>query len=185
MSVLSTRSYPAAGVRIVPATCGAGRLGYITFLVLIPAFIGYCISQSVGFTNMLKSPSMHWWLSGYVLVAGAAVIYLGAMKLEIREDAISYTNLFHGTNLIFFTEISLAVLYIDPNPPNRWMQTPTTWADSRLVGKLMITPKPETGKPALKIPLDYFPDEAKEQFAYVLKPQEWDVRAVATDIIQE
>jgi hypothetical protein len=182
---LPAQGYPAAGARIVPQAYGAGKFGYILFLVLIPILIGWVGSRGVGFVIMLRSPSLHWWISGYAVVCGAVVIYLSAMKLDIRQDAISYTSLFHGTGLIFFSEISLAVLYTDPNRPNfnRWEDL-GMWSELRLVGKLVITPKPETGKLPLKIPIDYFPDEAKEQVMYVLKPQEWDIRSMAVDITQ-
>jgi hypothetical protein len=105
----------------------------------------------------------------HTLVAGFVVTYLSAMRLEIRPDGISYTNLFHGTAGVNFSDISMAVIYTSSVPRSG------TWADRRMVGKLVITPKPETGKPTLTISISYLPMAAQEQLLGLLKPEEWDV----------
>ncbi len=153
----TTRTYPAPGAPTTPATYRGGGFGYFLFLILIPALIAGWIF----YTGMEKSRELPRYVGTYVLIAVFATIYVHSLKLEIRTDGISYSTLFRRTKVIVFSEMSMVVLYIDSGYGGR-QRGLGSWRGAWLTGWLMITPKPETGKPTLKIPLKYFPRKVQE-----------------------
>lgn len=159
--------YPAAPV--VPATYRAGRFGYVLFLIFIPALAVWV----AGPRTILSSRWFEWICLGYVFLAGFVIIWLGGIKLEIRPDGLSYSALFRGTHTVSFSDISMVVLWKDSRISHRWGYT----ANPLLSGKLVITPKPESGRAAFKIPFQYFSADARNQMNEILRPQEWDVMA--------
>jgi hypothetical protein len=163
---LFIRSYPAVGVQIVPATYHADKFSYI-LLVLLPVVVIWW----AGPANVEKSSSLVWGLAAYVLAAAFATGFLRSLRLEIRTEGISYANLLRETNLLAFSDISTVVVLADPH-----VRPIKVWRSYWLSNTLVITPKPETGKPTLKIPLYLFPSAAQGQLTHLLRPEEWDVQ---------
>ncbi|HVB07371.1 MAG TPA: hypothetical protein VNF00_00370 [Candidatus Acidoferrales bacterium] len=162
---LFLQSYPAVGVQIVPATYYAGKFGYF-LMAALPAVV---IILLAGPANVEKS---RWLLPGlaiYLLGVAFLAISLPSLKLDIRTDGISYTNLFRKEEFLAFTEISTAVLFT-----NQWCGNRERRMSFTMPGKMVITPKPDAGKAALKIPLYLFPDAAQVQLTHLLRPEEWD-----------
>jgi hypothetical protein len=89
--------------------------------------------------------------------------------LEIRSDGISYVTPFGNAKFIAFSEISTVVIidYQHLGSQAQSTRTPFTWT-------LIITPNPEAGKPALRIPLTFFPQVAYEEITKLLKPEVWE-----------
>jgi len=164
---LFIRSYPAVGAKIEPATYGPETSGYV-LLGLIPVLVIW----SAGPASVIKSSWLPWGLVIYAVGAIFATTFLRSLKLEIRMDGISYANLYRGTNFLAYSDISTVVLYTNPH-----VRQIKVWSGFTLPNTMAITPKPETGKPALKIPLDLFPDAAREQLTHLLRPEEWDAQS--------
>jgi hypothetical protein len=95
---------------------------------------------------------------------------LRGLQLEIRSNGISYVPLFGAPKFMAFSEMS-TVVFIDhmhltsEAHPN--MRGPLTWT-------AIITPNPATGKPALRIPLTFFPEAAYREMNRVLHPEVWE-----------
>jgi hypothetical protein len=164
---LFIRSYPAVGAKVEPATYGAGIAGYVS-LALIAVFVIW----SVGPTRVVKSPWFPWGLAIWALGALFVTIFNRSLKLEVRMDGISYGNLFRETIFIAFSDISTVVLYTNPH-----VRQIKIWSGFNLANTMVITPKPETGKPELKIPLSFFSDAARTELTHILRPEEWDIQA--------
>jgi hypothetical protein len=164
---LFIRSYPAPGAKVEPATYGPGKFGYF-MIVSVPVLIVWV----AGPAKVIGSMWLPWGVGVYALVVISATALIRSLKLEVRTDGISYSSLFRGGNFLAFSEISTAVL--NTNPHTRAIKI---WSNAWDANTLVITPDPETGKPILKIPLDYFPTEARDQLVYLLRPEEWDVQA--------
>jgi hypothetical protein len=170
---LSSHPYPTKGVTIYPSTYGAGGIGYFVWLGLIPG-IAVLLMWRV---HVWDLHLLSWAAGIYLILTAVVVTYLRCLKLEIRTDGISYSNLFRGTQSITYSEIYSVSHYFDSDPgSSRW--SALSWTDTWLVNQLVITPRPESSKPTIKITLDLFPSEAKDQLYELLRPQEWDVRAV-------
>ena len=108
-------------------------------------------------------------LAIYLLGVAFLAVSLRSLKLGIRADGISYTNLFRRDQFLAFSEISTVVLFTD-----QWVGYRERRMSFTMPGKMVITPNPESGRPALKIPLYLFPDAARVQLTHLLKPEEWD-----------
>lgn len=162
---LFIQPYPARGVQVIPATYTVAKGGYVligTITVLTVLMIGP--------VNLMRSRSLPLGLLIYFVVASLTLIFLRTFKLEIRTDGISYGNFFRKEQFIPFAEISTVVLFT-----NRWVADQAAHGfNFRMPGRMVITPKPETGKPALKIPLWLFSDPAESQVTHLLRPEEWD-----------
>ncbi|MHB8484793.1 MAG: hypothetical protein ACYDCM_03535 [Candidatus Acidiferrales bacterium] len=161
---LFIQSYPAVGVQIVPATYYAGKFGY--FLM---AALPVVVVLLAGPANLEKSRWLPPGLAIYLLGVAFLAISLRGLKLEIRTDGISYTNLFRKDQFLAFSEISTVVLFTD-----QWGGYRERRGSLTMPGKMVITPKPEAGKAVLKIPLYLFPDAARVQLTHLLRPEEWD-----------
>lgn len=161
---LFIQSYPAPGVQVVPATYTVTKSGY-AFIASITILVAVVIGE-------LKPENWRWLPLGIVIYLGAAclaLIFFRSFKLDIRNDGISYANALRNERFLAFNEISAVVLFT-----NRW----TAYSERRMSlimpGTMVITPKIETGKPALKVPLWLFSDPAKTQLTHLLRPEEWD-----------
>jgi hypothetical protein len=164
---LFIRSYPAVGVRVQPATYGPGIAGYVS-LVLFAAFILW----EVGPSRVVKSPWLPWGIGIYAIGALFLATFIHSLKLEVRTDGISYGNLFRETNFLAFSDISTVVLYTNPH-----VRQIKIFSKFTLANTMVITPKPQTGMPELKIPLGLFSDAARSELMHILRPEEWDVQA--------
>jgi hypothetical protein len=160
---LFVRSYPAAGVQIVPATYSVARSAY--FLELIPLLLFLLAGP--------RNLSSARWLFPVLLIYAFAMLFAGIflrrLRLGIRTDGITYTNISARERFLFFSDISTVVLFT-----NQWSSGRGRWPSFRMPGSMVITSKLETGTPALKIPLYLFPDAAKAQLTHLLRPEEWD-----------
>jgi hypothetical protein len=159
---LVSHSYADVGKHAVPAEFCAGKTPYV-LMVLGPIFLMWW----AGPATVSHAPWFHLAITIYVLVLFAAVACLRTLKLEIRADGISYASLFCKANTIAFSEISSAVILTDPHyRTEAWPEF--NWHD------FIITPKPETGKPPIKIALLLFPSEARDHLMHVLMPEQLD-----------
>lgn len=161
---LFIQSYPAPGVQIVPATYTVGKGGYVVIGTLT-----LLIVEIIRPTRILQSPWLPLGLLIYFVAAAFAVFFFRSFRLEIRTDGISYANFFRKERFIAFAEISTVVLF-----SNRWSGGRQSHLGSPTAGTIIITPKVETGKPVLKVPLWLFSDPAESQVAHLLRPEEWD-----------
>jgi len=159
---LISHSYLNAGSQAVPAEFGAGKLPYV-LLALVPILL-ICWA---GPATLSRASSFPLALTIYAVLFVAAAACLHTLKIQIRSDGISYSSLFCKTNTIAFSEISSAIVLTDPHYRSEaWPEF--NWHD------FIITPKPETGKPPIKIALLLFPSEARDQLTRVLMPQRLD-----------
>jgi hypothetical protein len=169
--LFTTPSSPNKGAPILPATYRAGNAGYMVWLGLIPAIV----VLAVGPAKLEKPQWLVLSIATYSLFAVLVTLYFRRLKIEIRTDGMSYSNLFRGTNVIAYSEILSAVHYFDSEPnPNRWNSL--SLGRARLLNRLVIIPRSESGKPTVNIPLKYFPDDGQEHVKQVLRPQELDLR---------
>jgi len=164
---LFIRSYPAAGVQVVPMTYGAGNFGYV-LLVLFPVLIIWWAARA----NVTNSPWLLWSLVTYAVGAAFAMVCLRHLKLEIRTDGISYGSIFRETIFVAFSDISTVVLLTNPHSRSTTLLPRFLLSDT-----MVITPKPDTHKPTLKIRLALFPIAARTQLTHLLRPEEWDIQA--------
>jgi hypothetical protein len=155
---LVSHSYADVGKRVVPAEFGAGKTPYV-LMVLGPILLMW----RAGPATVSHALWFHLAVTIYVLFFIAAVACLRTLKLEIRTDGISYASLFCKGNTIAFPEISSAVVLTDRHT-QEWPEF--NWRD------FIITPKPETGKPPIKIALLLFPAEARDHLMRVLMPEQ-------------
>jgi hypothetical protein len=165
---LFIRSYPARGARVMPVTYNAGVYAY--FVVCLFPVAVTCALVAAMFARGQK-PS--WLIPALVVLILAnflAVLFLRALKLEISTDGISYTNPVRGTRSLTYPEMSSVVLMDyrhEGNGPAGINRSLRTWT-------IVITPKMETGKPTLKIPLTVFPRSAYNELLLLLKPEIWE-----------
>lgn len=161
---LFIQSYPAPGVQVVPSTYRVTKGGY--------AFIGSLTVLIVVAIGSMKLENWRWLPLGIVIYIGItclALIFFRSFRLDVRNDGISYANAFRNERFLSFNEISTVVLFT-----NRWAGKSERRISLTMLGTMVITPKIETGKPVLKIPLWLFSDPAETQLTHMLKPEEWD-----------
>ena len=102
-----------------------------------------------------------------------AVVFLRILRLEITTDGISYTSPVRGTNSLTYPEMSSVVLIDyrhEGNGAASINRSLRRWT-------MVITPKAETGKDPLKIPLTFFPRNAYDELIRLLKPEVWESSA--------
>jgi hypothetical protein len=160
---LFIQSYPAPGVAIVPASYTVGKGGY----ALIGTLTFLIIEIMGGPTRLVKS---HWLpldLFIYVVAVSLTLFFFRSFKLGVRPDGISYANFFRSERFIAFADISAVVLFTN------WSSGRQSRLGSTTPGTIVITPKVETGKPVLKIPLWLFSNPAESQVTHLLRPEEW------------
>lgn len=166
---LFIRSYPARGVSIIPTSYGAGMNGYFLGCFIPVWAIG------LSFVIVYFEPRNPWALGGlFASTMGLLIVVslLRRLRLEIRSDGISYAGPFGDARFTSFSETS-TVVFIDYQQASSHAQprrTPLSWT-------AVITPNLETGKPAVKIPLSFFPGSAYEELRRVLGPEVWESRA--------
>jgi hypothetical protein len=159
---LVSHSYVSVGKHVVPAEFGPGKTPYV-LMVLVPILLIWW----AGPATVSRASWFHMAVAIYVILFVAAAACLHTLRLEIRPDGISYASLFCKSNTIAFSEISSAVVLTDPHyRTEAWPEF--NWHD------FIITPKPETGKPPIKIALLLFPSEARNQLTRVLMPEQLD-----------
>ncbi|HEV2305503.1 MAG TPA: hypothetical protein VGR93_08290 [Candidatus Acidoferrales bacterium] len=162
---LFIQSYPAPGVEIVPASYTVGKGGYVLI-----ATITVLMVLMVGPRNLEESRWLPLGLLIYFVTVSLALIFFRSFKLDVRTDGISYSNSFRGERFVAFAEMSTVTLFT-----NRWVAYQAAHGlNFRMPGTIVITPKPDTGKPVLKIPLWLFSDPAESQVTHLLRPEEWD-----------
>lgn len=164
-SSLLSHQYPAVGFDVVPMTFGAGKFGY-ALMILLPV-IGIWL---IGPANLTRAPWLRWALVVYAAGAVFAMLFLLQLKLEIRTDGIGYASMFSENTFVLFSEMSSAVILTDPH------SRLSLWPAFTL-HDFVITPRPETNKATLKIPLLLFPLAAREALIHLLRPEEIDVGA--------
>jgi hypothetical protein len=104
-------------------------------------------------------PKPSWLIPALVvsiLTIFLAVLFLRTLRLEISRDGISYSNPVRGTQSLTYPEMSAVVLVDyrhEGNGPGGINRSFRMWT-------IVVTPKVETGKPTLKIPLTVFPRSA-------------------------
>lgn len=161
---LFIRAYPAVGVNVEPATYGAGRPGYF-LVVLLPVLIVFMAGPS-------EAEMSRWLPLGLTIFAiwiAFAFAFLRSLKLEVRSDGISYASLLRKERFIRFNEFSTVVLF-----SGQWRSYRQQGFNFTMPGRMVITPKLETDRPTLKIPLYLFSDSARAQLTHILRPEEWD-----------
>jgi len=161
---LFIQSYPAPGVEIVPASYTVGKGGYGLL-----AMVAILIVLILGPSNLEKSRWLQLGLLVYFLIVGLALISLRTFRLDVRTDGISYASFFHKEQFVAFADISTVVLFT-----TRWVGYRGQRQSFTMPGTMVITPKLETGKHVLKIPLYMFGDAAEKQVTHLLRPEEWD-----------
>lgn len=105
---LFVRSYPAPGVRATPVTYNSGPYGY--FVVCLIPVMTICFFVAV-LTHY--GPKLSWTISAIVTgvaICGLAVSFLRALRLDITNEGVSYTNPLRGTKFVAFCEMSGVVL---------------------------------------------------------------------------
>jgi hypothetical protein len=164
-NALFIQSYPAPGVQVVPATYSVTKGGH--------AFIGSITVLVVLMAGAFDVEKSRWLPLAVVIYCGIlclTLIFFRGFRLDVRNDGISYASPFHKEQFLAFAEISTVVLFT-----NRWVNDQAAHGfNFRLPGTILITPKTETGKPPLKIPLWLFSDPAESEVTHLLRPEEWD-----------
>ena len=164
---LIVRSYPAPGVEIVSTTFGAGTYGY--FLLELPP-VAALLWFGIALRNVDSRPQWMWCGLAISLLGFFFVLaFLRSLKLEIRADGVSYASLLRREKFAAYRDISCVVL-ID----YRHLRSEGTPRRTLRSYSAIITPKMETGAPAFKIPLTFFPDLARCEFVRMLKPEVWE-----------
>lgn len=161
---LFIQSYPASGVQVVPATYTAVKGGY-ALLATVSIFIALMMGPF-----LLKSRWLPLAAITYAVAAFLALIFFRSFKLDVRTDGICYSNSLRSERFVAFAEMSTVVVFT-----NRWVNDEAAHGlNFRMPGTIIITPKAETGKPVLKIPLWLFSNPAESQVTHLLRPEEWD-----------
>ena len=165
---LFIRSYPAPGAHAIPLSYRSGAYGY--FVVCLFPVVVTC-AFTVALFDTGEKPA--WLILAFVssiLALFLAVVFLRTMRLEITTDGITYTNPVRGTKCLTYPEMSAVVLVDYRHEGNGAAAT------SRSLRRwtMVITPKIETGKAPLKIPLTVFPQEACSELVRLLKPEVWE-----------
>lgn len=163
---LFIRTYPARGIQIVPVSYSAGLNGYF-LICFIPLWLlcFFIALLFLGFRQLWVSEG----LFASVVALLAALSCVRRMKLAINVDGISYTGLFGTSRFVAFSEIS-TVVFID-HKNERSLAYP---ADTPLSWTAIVTPNVETGKPALKLRLSFFPGAAYREVKRILHPEVWE-----------
>jgi hypothetical protein len=164
---LSIRSYPSRRIKILPVTCSVGAFGYYLVCLLPVAMICFFMVALWGSRQRQSWISMGLGFSILGLVI--AVTYLRRLRLEITPEGIAYRSLFRGTRFVAFHEISTIVLI---SPARAYLKNPETEGPSR-DRKLVVTPKPETGKSSIRIPVILFDPTAEDKIVRLLEPDVW------------
>ncbi len=168
MTGLFIRSYPAPGAQAIPVTYNAD--GYAYFVVCIFPVAVTCTLVAAMFE---PGPKPSWLIPALVvsiLTIFLAVLFLRTLRLEISRDGISYSNPVRGTQSLTYPEMSAVVLVDyrhEGNGPGGINRSFRMWT-------IVVTPKVETGKPTLKIPLTVFPRSAYNELMLLLKPEVWE-----------
>ena len=165
---LFIHSYPAPGARVIPVTYNADMYAYFV-VCLLPVAIT-CALVAAMFEPGQKPSWLIPALVVFILTIFLGVLFLRALRLEISTDGMSYSNPVRGTRCLRYSEMS-AVVLIDyrheGNGPAGINRSLRMWT-------IVITPKVETGKPILKIPLTVFPRSAHNELLLLLKPEVWE-----------
>jgi len=165
---LFIRSYPAPGAQAIPVTYNSGAYAY--FVVCSFPVAVTCVFVA-GMLETRQKPS--WLIPALVVSIVAsflAVVFLRELRLEITREGISYTSPVRGARFLAYSEMSSVVLIDyrhEGNGPARINRSLRLWT-------MVITPKMETGKAALKIPLTLFPRGAYNELLVLLKPEVWE-----------
>jgi|ERR1700722_6741375 len=167
-TALFVRSYPAPGAHATPATYRAGAYAYFV-VCLFP--VSLACALVVGLFESSQKPS---WLipalAVLILTILLAVLLLRALRLDIATDGISYASPIRGMHSLTFPEMSSVVLIDYRHEGNG----PAGINRSLRLSTMVITPKMETGKATLKIPLTVFPRSACNELVSLLKPEVWE-----------
>jgi hypothetical protein len=168
---LFIRSYPAPGAQPLPAIYNSGAYAYFV-VCLFP--VAVTCAFAVAILDTRQKPS---WLIPALVVSIVAfflvLVFLRALRLEITTDGISYTNPVRGTKSLTYPEMSSVVLIDyrhEGNGAAGISRSLRTWT-------MVITPKMETGKAPLRIPLTIFPRDAYIELVRLLKPEVWESSA--------
>lgn len=167
---LFIRSYPAPGAQPISVTYNVGLYAY--FVVCLLPVVVTCRLVVV----MFESGKSDWLIPALVvsiLTIFLAVLFLRALRLEISADGISYANPVRGRRSLTFPEMSSVVL-IDYRHEGNGVASINR---SLRLWTLVITPRVDTGKPTLKIPLTVFPRSAYNEIMVLLKPEIWESNA--------
>jgi hypothetical protein len=165
------RSYPTPGAQPQPGAYNSGAYGYFV-VSLVPVIV---ISMFV--VALFDSGQKPGWLipalAVSIVVLFLGVVFLRTLRLEITTDGISYTNPVRGTKSLTYSEMSAVVILDFRHEGNG------AAAISRSLRRwtMVITPKIETGKVPLKIPLTLFPRAAYDELTQLLKPEVWESSA--------
>jgi hypothetical protein len=109
-------------------------------------------------------PDSFWESVGFaasVLLISSLLMYLRKFRLDITSGGISYSGPFSGIRFINYREISAATVIDYGLSPWRGILTAT----------LVVTPKEAAKEALLKIPLTFFPREARANLEGLLQPQ--------------
>lgn len=165
------RSYPAPGVQPKPTAYNSGAYGY--FVVgLVPVTV-ICMLVIALFDSGQKPGWLIRAFAVSIVVLFLGVAFLRTLRLEITTDGISYTNPVRGITSLTYREISSVVLLDfrhEGNGAAAINRSLRRWT-------MVITPKTETGKAPLKIPLTLFPRAACDDLTQLLKPEVWESSA--------
>jgi hypothetical protein len=161
-------SYPAPDAQAIPISYNSGAWGY--YVSCLFPFAVTCIFAAALFDTGQK-PS---WLIPALMISIVALLlvvaFLRALRLEITTDGISYTNPIRGAKFLMFSEMS-AVVLMDYRHEGGGAASASR---SLRRWTMVITPKMETGKAPLKIPLTFFPRDAYNELVRLLKPEVWE-----------
>jgi hypothetical protein len=168
---LFIRSYPAPGAEATPVTYNAGAYAYFVTCLFPVAFA--CTFVAATFAPGQKPSWLIPALVALILAILLAVLFLRSLRLDITTDGISYTNPVRGGRFLAYSEMSSVVLIDyrhEGNGPARINRSLRLWT-------MVITPKMETGKATLRIPLTLFPRGAYNELLALLKPEVWESEA--------
>ena len=163
---LSIRSYPSRRAKIFPVTFSAGPSGYYLVCLLPVAMI--CFFMAVLWDSIDHGSWIYLGLGFSILGLVLAVAYLRRLKLDITPEGISFRSLFRGTRSVTFDEISTVVLI---SPVRVHLPSPET--DGARGRKLVVTPKPQTGRSSINVPLIFFESTAEDELVRLLEPTIW------------
>jgi hypothetical protein len=165
---LFIHSYPAPGAQAMPVTYNAGAYAYFVTCFFPVAFTSVFVAAT-----FVPGQKPSWFIPALValiLTILLVVLFLRSLRLEITTDGISYTNPVRGARFLAYSEMSSVVL-IDYR--HEGYGTASINRSLRL-WTMVITPKMETGKATLRIPLTLFPRRAYNALLLLLKPAVWE-----------
>jgi hypothetical protein len=144
-----------------PRSYRTGSYGYFAtcqFPVLFATFFALSVFAS------RRPPA--WAVGGLLISLLAVLCVVGFMKrlfLEITMEGIRYKG-FRQTQFIAYSEISAVVLIDHRRGPWRPL---LRWT-------LLVTPRVESGKSSLRIPLTFLPANACTELVHLFHPAVWD-----------